>query len=268
MIIQTPIVYIPFALSSYNSINNYIDISFLNMDKDEDIKSFFLFITRINDYFTKLKKFKEFKFRSSIKEKKNIFPERLRLNFNQKNNIMIFNENKEKIEKSCIKPKMYGKFIIQVSSIWVNNTNKEYGIVWNISQIKLLQDLVYKPAEYSFIDDTNDEDISATNPKYKHYFFMLKLGLSKDTILHKLIQDNMDPSLIDIIIDKTTNSPNITLTNTRTDHGNLFSTLTNRTHLKKVKIVKKKSPVNNSSNLVPSQEDILNAWTRIVKNKI
>lgn len=272
IIIQSPIMFIPFDLSNYNSINNYIDISFLNKEKDADINEFFLFITKINNYFSKLKKFKHLKFRSSLKPIINIFPERLRLNFNKRNNILVFNEEKQRIDKSSIKSKMYGKFLIQISNIWINKSNNEYGIIWNICQVKLYENLIYKPDEYSFIDDNNykeTDDINSSNPQYKQYFFMLKLGLSRETIIHKLIQDNMDPALIDIITEKKNNPKEKFETIKKKDitRTNLLNSINSGINLKKIKIVKKKSLTNNNNNLVPSQEDILSAWTKIVKKK-
>lgn len=280
LIFQTPVMFIPFSLSDYNSINNYIDISFLNKEKDKDINSFFLFICKLNNYFVNLKKFKKYTFRSSIKQKINIFPERLRLNFNTKNNVMIFDEEKNKIDKSLIKPKMYGKFIIQLSNIWLNQSKNEYGIVWNICQIKLYNNLIFKPEEYLFIDDDNknnklEKEINDKNPIYKQYFFMFKIGLSREAIVHKLIQDKLDPTIIDFIIEqKNKTNKNDTLKNLNTTSGininrkNLLMGIHNGDiTLKKTKIVKKKTPENKNNSMVPTHEDILHAWKRIVKKK-
>ena len=284
IILQTPIMFIPFELSNYNSVNNYIDISFNSYENDEDINQFLEFVKKINTHFEKLSRFKKYNFRSSLKPKINIFPERLRLTYNEKNNIIIFNENKQKLDRSHLKSKMYGKFIIQISNIWINKNKNEYGIIWNICQIKLLTDLIYKPEEYSFIDDVakdnnnndnnndnnnnnNNNDINDKNPKYKQYFFMFKIGLSKEAITHKLIQDGLDPLLTDIITGNNQNKETKFTTIKKPNRTDLFNDIKKSVPLKKITIIKKKSPINNNNNLVPSHNDILNAWSKIVNKK-
>lgn len=271
MIIQSPIMFIPFSLSKFNEFNNYIDISFVNKDKDNDIKLFLDFINQINKYFKNKKKYKKLQFRSSLKEQIDIFPERLRLNFNTKNNIMIFDEDKHNIDISYLKPKSYGKFLIQLSSIWIRNN--EYGLIWNIVQVKLYTNLITKPTEYLFIEDDHINTINTNNtnnnetindPIYKPYLFMLKIGLSYDVIRHKLIKDNLDPNIIDIITDKKSKFNTIKLP---TQTNSLFNQINNGKVLKKT-IIKKKSPIKNSdtNKLIPSKEDILLALNKLKHN--
>tara|TARA_B110001450_G_C17565121_1_gene458469 strand:- start:62 stop:868 length:807 start_codon:yes stop_codon:yes gene_type:complete len=264
-------MFIPFSLSKFNEFNNYIDISFVNKDKDNDIKLFLDFINQINKYFKNKKKYKKLQFRSSLKEQIDIFPERLRLNFNTKNNIMIFDEDKHNIDISYLKPKSYGKFLIQLSSIWIRNN--EYGLIWNIVQVKLYTNLITKPTEYLFIEDDHINTINTNNtnnnetindPIYKPYLFMLKIGLSYDVIRHKLIKDNLDPNIIDIITDKKSKFNTIKLP---TQTNSLFNQINNGKVLKKT-IIKKKSPIKNSdtNKLIPSKEDILLALNKLKHN--
>jgi len=178
---------------------------------------------------------------------------------------MVFNEDKELIDISKLKSKMYGKFLIQVSNIWVNQPKKEYGLIWNIAQIKLSTNLIYTPPEFAFIEDNLEEDISDSNPKYKHYFFMKKIGLDIDVVRDKLSKDGLDPDIADIVFE--TNKKMIkydTIKKTTPTRPNFLNMIGGGVQLKKIRIVKKKS-LSPKNNLVPSQEDIQNALSRLRK---
>jgi len=271
-VVQTPLLFIPFDMTRYEGNNNYLDLSFLSHEYDTDISTFLKFVIKVNKIFKNNKKFKRYKFKNSLKEDNtSFFPERLRVNYNKNNNVLIFNEENKKIDITELKSKIYGKFLIQISNIWINKTKKEYGIIWNISQMKLSTNLIYSPNEFAFIEDEDEpekkEDISAENPKYKHYFFMKKIGLDINTIKHKLTKDNLDPGIADIIFEtKKPKTETIYNTIKKPDivRPNFLSMIGGDIKLKKIKIVKKKyqSPKNN---LIPSQEDIQSALSNLRK---
>ena len=264
-VVQTPLMFIPFSLSNYESRNNYLDLSFTSHEHDTDIDRFFRFVKKTNKYFIHHSSFKKFTFRNSLKEKKGCFPERLRINYNKNNNILVFNEENNSIDISKLQPKMYGKFLIQISNIWVNRSNKEYGLIWNIAQIKLYSNLIYTPKEFSFIEDKIDEDITSVNQKYKHYFFMKKIGLGIDIVRDKLSKDGLDPGIADIVFETKKDTTYDTIKKTPTIRPNFLNMIGTGVPLKKIRIVKKKSISPKNNNLVPSQEDIQGALSRLRK---
>jgi len=188
LFIQTPVLYIPFDINNYNKL----DISFLNLDKDMEIKLFYDLVNSISNKILNLKSLKDKIFISSIKSKNSIFPERLRLNIIDRKIIKLYNESKEQITFNELKNKTYAKFIICPKDIWI--TNNKFGINWNIIQIKLYFRTDYFPKEFIFLED--DTNINNNNI-YEKYFKMLKRGVPKDAVKQKLLLDNLDPSIID-----------------------------------------------------------------------
>lgn len=192
LIIQTPIIFIPFGLSMYNN-KTYLDISFINNDKEMNM--FKSIIQKINTCVKNkmIKKNKKLKFTNSIKKSTNLYPDRLRLCI--KDDIMVFNEHKKIVQFDYIQPKMYVKVLIHPECIWCNE--ETFGITWNVVQLKLYNKLILNT--YSFIDDepNSEENIHKHDPKYEKYFKMQKMGVPIDAIKHKMICDNLDPNIID-----------------------------------------------------------------------
>lgn len=188
LFIQTPVLYIPFDINTYNKL----DVSFLNLDKDMEIKLFYDLVNSISNKILNLKSLKDKTFISSIKSKNSIFPERLRLNIINRKIIKLYNDSNEQITFNELKEKTYAKFIICPKDIWI--TTNKFGINWNIIQIKMYFRTDYFPKELVFLED--DTNINNNNI-YDKYFKMLKRGVPKDAIKQKLILDNLDPSIID-----------------------------------------------------------------------
>lgn len=203
LIIQTPIIYIPFGLSMYNN-KTYLDISFINIDNDKDMRLFKQTIIKINSCVTKKikQKNKTLKFTNSIKKSSNLYPDRFRLSI--KDDILVFNENKQIIDFDYIQPKMYVKILIYPEGIWTNE--ESFGITWKVVQLKLYTKLILNT--YSFIDEesSNKDNEYKDDPKYQKYFKMLKMGIPIDAIKHKMICDNLDPNIIDNPSSKSSNS--------------------------------------------------------------
>ena len=180
LIIQTPIVYIPFGISSYNN-KKYIDISLVNSQSDQNMKLLKKNILEIESLVKS--KFKKHTFSSSYK-KTSFYPDRLRLSFYD--DMLIFNEKKEQIDISKLNPKMYVKLLISPQYVW-KKTNL-IGILWNILQVKVYSKPILN--EYSFIDDEDDIDISK-------YTKMLKCRVPIQAIKNKMMLDKVDPKLLD-----------------------------------------------------------------------
>jgi len=184
LIIQTPIMYIPFGINKYNN-KSYIDISFINSDKN-DMKKLKSIILNINNHIKKKFKKKNIKFLSSFKSTE-FYPDRLRLSFYD--DILVFSESKKLLNLDYIKSKSYVKLLIIPQFIWTNNNS--YGIVWNILQMKIYS----KPMldTYSFIDDDINID---------KYIKMIKCGVPSQAVKNKMSQDKIDSSLLNKYLPK------------------------------------------------------------------
>jgi hypothetical protein len=196
LVIQTPIIYIPFGINSYNN-KKYLDISLLNNDTDSDMKLFKKMIEHINKISIK-KINRKIKFINSIKKSPSSFySDRLRLCINEK--ILVFNDQKTKISFDCIQQKLYSKLLISPKCIWRSPTN--FGITWDILQMKIYDKLILY--EYSFIDDEDNNSNTNTpynyenDAKYNKYFKMIKMGVPYDGVQQRMIIDKLDPSILD-----------------------------------------------------------------------
>ena len=235
LIIQTPIIYIPFGINSYNN-KKYLDISLLNIESDPEMIEFKQFICNINELV--IKKIKTIKrknnkkimsFKNSLKKTSNsFFPDRVRLSISE--SILVYNDYKRKISFDCIQPKMYCKMLISPKCIWYSE--RDYGIVWNTLQVKIYDKVILD--EYSFIDDnqsikeiSNTESEYENDERYKKYFRMIKMGVPKDAVKNKMSNDGIDP----IILDSKTDT--IKLGNTPFKKKNIFNELCSQIKMNK-----------------------------------
>jgi hypothetical protein len=195
LIIQTPIVYLPFGINKYNN-KSYIDISFINIKNDPVMCKFEQLIVNIHNCIKK-KVSKKIKFVSSFKSTE-YYPDRLRLSFYE--DILVFNEAKSLITLDYVKSKIYSKLLIIPQFLWTNN--KVAGIVWNILQMKIYS----KPMldTYSFIDD---EEVNIDK-----YIKMMRCGVPIKAIQNKMSLEKLDPNLLDKFIPKDSSKQTSSLT--------------------------------------------------------
>ena len=226
LIIQTPIVYLPFGINKYNN-KSYIDISFINIKNDPVMCKFEQLIVNIHNCIKK-KVSKKIKFVSSFKSTEN-YPDRLRLSFYE--DILVFNEAKSLITLDYVKSKIYSKLLIIPQFLWTNN--KVAGIVWNILQMKIYS----KPMldTYSFIDD---EEVNIDK-----YIKMMRCGVPIKAIQNKMSLEKLDPNLLDKFIpkdsSKQTSSLTLSIPNLDLNKNNLKSIPKNK--------IKEKSNSNSNS---------------------
>ena len=185
LIIQTPIVYLPFGINTFNN-KKYIDISFINSNNDKNMGDFKNIIVDINNWI-KQKISKKNKFVTSFKTTE-YYPDRLRLSFYD--DILIFNESKHLISLDSIKSKIYTKLLITPQFLWKNDSNSSAGIVWNILQIKVYSKPILDT--YSFID-TDEVNIDK-------YVKMLRCGVPATAIKNKMKLDNINGDLLNKFI--------------------------------------------------------------------
>jgi len=190
LIIQTPKMYIPFGEKFVynNNKKKYIDISFQNINNDNNIQLFYdnllLIYNKINNFYN------GYNLDDIIKKyNKN---ELLRLKMSK--DILIYDQNKKVINE--IIKNTYGNFIIHLQGLWLMNDNLYFH--WELLQCKI--DIPIYLNEYSFIDDIKPvnsninkgkgKDILSpppppppSNPKYD---MMIKMGIPKEAVLQKM----------------------------------------------------------------------------------
>ena len=190
LIIQTPKMYIPFGEKFVYNNNNkkYIDISFLNIENDNNIK---IFYDNLNIIFNKINNFYKYNVDEMIKKyNKN---DLLRLKITK--NILIYDQNKNNI--NTIINNTYGSFIIHLYGLWLMNDTLYFH--WELLQCKL--DMPIYLSEYSFIDDIKPINKGKGKGKGKgippppppinsKYDKMIKMGIPKDAVLQKMRLEN------------------------------------------------------------------------------
>ena len=262
LIIQTPILYIPFETSSYNTL----DISFTNTEDNNDIKVFHKTIKSIVD---KTKKKYKRKFVNPLIED-HYFPCRLRCDVSK--NVSIFSQDKKILTSNKLShAKTYAKFIIHIKGLWSHKT--KYGISISILQVKQYEKKEPILEEYSFIDSDTEQEDNIDLSKYRN---MKKAGVPKEAIIQKMNIDNVDSNLL-----FTSNIPlpppppfllNNPIQNNNHINNNTSALLSSinsgNFKLKKVNQDKtRKPPKTNDNGFKISDDDLLNALGKLRKNK-
>ena len=192
VLIQTPKLFIPFGINKYKFSTN-LECSLLLQEPVDQFKQFYMSIKKLDKIIEKMKIKNKIirgkQFISCIKPAVDIFPERILLNIN--NESTIFDINKQTISIDNITNKIYGKFIIHLSHIWVNETS--YG--YNLELVQAMIDPKVYIKEFAFIEET----INNQYDKYNKYRKMLSVGVPKEAVKKKLELDGLDPNLIENI---------------------------------------------------------------------
>lgn len=189
IIIQTPKLFIPFNISVFNN-KRYLDLSFQNMKNDKLIgqlkNNLDLIHKKINDIL------KKYTIKYFIKNNNN----NLQMRFKVLDNTLFFDHNKNKIK--TIENLTYGAFIIHLQGLWLINNIITFN--WIILQAKI--DMPLYLSDYAFIDkEINYKEKGKGKGKGKgipppppppplnidsSFNRLLKIGLSKETIEHKM----------------------------------------------------------------------------------
>ena len=222
LIIQTPIVYIPYT--TYKIENKItFDFYFLNLDVDRDMEDLKLFVEGVDKKaiekinFDKSKQTKNREFISNIKKSRSSCmgekPDKMRVSLYD--NILAFNESGKPISLEYLRYKTYLKLLMSPTKIWVNGN--KYGIFWEVLQVKIYPKTILN--RYMFLDDSQPPSIlsesstdfvstsslesfkqipqSQPHPKFLKYFDMLKKGVPKGAVRNKMLMDNVDPNILD-----------------------------------------------------------------------
>jgi hypothetical protein len=147
LLIQTPDLFIPFDINKYSDkcTKQYLDLSF---QSSIDNKQTELFINNLKNIHNKTIKNYESKYEISDFIKENEFSKWMRFKISEES--LVFNQNKEKIEK--IISKTYGVFIIGLSGLWIMDNKVWFN--WEIIQSKIYVPIKLK--EYYFFDDEKE----------------------------------------------------------------------------------------------------------------
>jgi len=148
-LIQTPVLFLPFGIQQYsvNDSKKYLDLSFQNIENDQNIQVFLDNLKKIHS--SVKKEFQEYAVDNFIKETK--FSPLLRLKVDD--NCLFFDQNKKSYKDEL--PKTYGSFIIHLTGLW--SMNQKIWFQWQLLQAKIRIPFILK--EYAFIDDEEDKII-------------------------------------------------------------------------------------------------------------
>ena len=159
VLFKTPLMTIPFGIEKY-FFKDIINLEFLNYEKDNICKNFYSLICQIDNFMSKIlwnnkfqnelglednfiNELKNKKYLSCIKIRPNNFDPLLRTHLSKKGNqinTQFFTEDIDK-KKSLINinnlEKKIGYFVIELSSLWINNDN--YGLTWIIKAGKIIK---------------------------------------------------------------------------------------------------------------------------------
>ena len=241
-LIQIPVLFIPFGIQQYsvNDSKKYIDLSFQNLENDNNIQ---IFINNLKKIFSSIKKkFNDYSVEHFLKKTKYSFLLRLKL----ADTCLFFDQYKNKYNDEL--PKTYGSFIIQLSGLWL--MNKKVWFNWRLLQAKINTPFILK--EYAFIDDENyEENLNIKKfippppppppppPLPNKYSMMLKIGIPKHAVEQKKTLDRIRPEDLQSVQLKKGNNDN-----------------NNRNNIKK-----------NTDNFTPSLDEIRNALQSLQKIK-
>jgi len=200
-LIQTPILFVPFGIQQYsvNDSKKYLDLSFQNLENDQNIQVFLKNLKKIHS--SVRKGFQKYTVDNFIKVNK--FSPLMRLKIND--HCLFFDQNKNKYQDDL--PKTYGSFIIHLTGLW--SMNQKIWFQWQLLQAKIKIPFVLK--EYAFIDDGEKEkekiiqskippppplpplDKKDKKDKKDKYSKMLTLGIPKEAVEQKKALDRIRP---------------------------------------------------------------------------
>jgi len=190
LIVQTPIVSSPFGITQYG-YRKYIDISLF--DNNTEIQEFKTILSKFNNLLKKrifnqknlkLANTNNLQYCDIFKTSNPPYCDLAKFYFN--NDIYFFNDNIEQIDSSNIKPKDPIKLLIHPSHIWINIHKQQYGIYWEVIQIKVYKLIVSNKC--LFKEETEH---------YQKYFDLAKKGVPKQAIKNKMVIDGLDPNILD-----------------------------------------------------------------------
>lgn len=193
IVIQTPKLFIPFHISSFNN-KRYLDLSFQNIKNDKLVQ---LLKDNLDLIYNKVSNvLKKYKIKYFMKKN---YLNNLQMKFKILDNTLFFDHNKNKLK--TIENLTYGEFIIHLSGLWLINDILIFD--WVILQAKI--DMPLYLSEYAFIDKNErnykgkGKGIPPPPPPTNSYNKLIKIGLSKEIIEHKMKMENVSINPNDLL---------------------------------------------------------------------
>tara|TARA_Y100000589_G_scaffold325052_1_gene362232 strand:- start:2501 stop:3640 length:1140 start_codon:yes stop_codon:yes gene_type:complete len=260
-LLQTPKMYLPFGISSFDK-NKYVNYSFRDVDINKEVKTFYNILSDIiNIVKKKAKEWDIFIGRKRYKKNLKIngnYPALLSTKIDyveNEYNIKIYDNHRNKIEIEDVEKNKYGIGIIEISHVWVME-HRIYSI-----QIKTLQLKIFIPDildSYAFIDDVSEsvkenlieykkkEEIKKEgiklkdHIKYKEYFKLVNLGVPIIAVENKMKTDKCSEEEIELLkMDKDDYVPEKFVDTKKKTNTIVNSNMINNISLKKTEEVKR-----------------------------
>ena len=234
LIIQTPLLYVPFGIQEYNT-RNTIDISFHNIKYSKQTEHFY---NTINVLHNTILDYVDTKDKTIFGIKHSVgYPPLLKLNVGK---TTCWNNNREQMSLEDIKKNSFGSLIIHLEGVYI--TEKNIGFIWNVLQIRVKEEINLDT--YAFVDDpvAPIAPVALVPPIADKYSRMLKMGISRQAVEQKKLFDGVKkPSAVDL--------------------------MSGISSLKKVTVEKKKKKFKkpDTNQFVIDQDTILNALNRLKK---
>jgi hypothetical protein len=191
LIIQTPLLYIPFGVQEYNT-RNTLDVSFHNIKYSKQTDHFYNTVNAIHntilDYIDTTDK-TIFGIKHSVG-----YPPLLKLNVEKTS---VWNNKREQLSLEDIKKNSFGSLIINLEGVYINEKN--IGFIWNVLQIRIKEEINLDT--YAFVDDPVPSMPSAAVAlPIDKYSRMLKMGISTRAVEQKKLLDGVKtPSAADLL---------------------------------------------------------------------
>jgi len=192
LIIQTPLLYIPFGVQEYNN-RKTIDISFHNVKYSKQTEHFY---NTINNIHNSVLKYLDIKDKTVFGIKHSVgYPPLLKLNLK---NTSMWNSNREQLSLENMSKNSFATSIINLEGVYINEKN--IGFIWNVLQIRVKEEINLDT--YAFVDEPliSAPTVAPTSQKLDKYAKMLKMGISLQAVEQKKLLDGVKtPSTVDLL---------------------------------------------------------------------
>jgi hypothetical protein len=120
------------------------------------------------------------------------YPSRLKIRGGSMNEIRVFDIDGQPTEFSAIRKEERVQLLFHIKYVWIDTHTNTYGIKINIAQLQKLTPSVFNgPSKFIVPLQNNDDE---RDGRYATYYRMLKAGITKEAVLHKMRLDGVDAS--------------------------------------------------------------------------
>jgi hypothetical protein len=176
--------------------------------------------------------------------------------------LKVFNSDKTLSTNQEIKPGKEIRFILHLESIWI--FKKTFGINWFIVQAEIKLPHIF----HSYIFDNNKDSIEiiSKNQDYQKYFKMVSVGVPKEVVKIKMVQDGLNSEIIEMDPQTTTKIALKEIVHSKPLINLILNDLKN-IKLKKPKVIENKKIEQVRDNRIPSKEQLLDTINGLKKTE-